>query len=41
MDRTLELLKQQKARYEKNYGLVDGDGEKVSSGVDVENASMD
>lgn len=39
MERTFELLKQQKARYEKLYGLVDG--ERVASEVNIENASME
>lgn len=39
MERTLELVKQQKDRYEKLYGLVDG--ERVASEVNIENASMD
>ena len=33
------MLKQQKARYEKLYGLVDG--ERVASEVNIENASME
>lgn len=39
MERTLELVKQQKDRYEKLYGLVDG--ERVTSEVNFENATMD
>ena len=35
----MHLLKQQKERYEKLYGLVDG--ERVSSDVNLENASID
>jgi len=33
------LLKQQKDRYEKQFGLVDG--EKAASEVNIENATMD
>jgi len=39
LQRTLKLLKQQKERYEKLYGLVDG--ERVVSDVNIENASME
>lgn len=39
LERTYQLLKQQKERYEKLYGLVDG--ERVVSDVNIENASMD
>ena len=39
MERTLDLLKSQKDRYEKLYGLVDG--ERASSEVNIEGASMD
>ncbi len=35
----MDLLKQQKERYEKSYGLVAG--ERVASEVNIENASMD
>ena len=39
MERSLDLLKAQKERYEKMYGLVDG--ERASSEVNIEGASMD
>ena len=39
LQRTHALLQQQKQRYEKLYGLVDG--ERASSDMNMENASMD
>ena len=39
LQRSLALLRQQKQRFEKLYGLVDG--ERVSSDLNMENASMD
>ena len=39
MQRTEQLLKEQKARYEKAYGLVEG--ERVVADKNIENASAD
>jgi flagellar biosynthesis/type III secretory pathway chaperone len=39
LERTLQILKDQKARYEKMYDLVDG--EKIMAENSFENASMD
>ena len=39
LERTLKILKDQKARYEKMYDLVDG--EKIMAENNFENASMD